>query len=203
VYGTTVGPPARRSAGHLARVVTETFAPAIWAAAMPVVIGLHARGWPVGLGWGLTAVIFSAAIPYGVIWFGVRRGQLTDHHIGRREQRRVPLLIGLGSVAVGLALLVVLRAPGELVAMVVVMLVVGLGVTVVNQYWKLSAHTAVSAGCVTVLTMVYGPVLLVGLVLVAAIGWSRVVLRDHTIAQVIAGAGCGALLAAVSFGLLR
>jgi hypothetical protein len=193
--------PAR--AARLARPITEVFAPVVWAATMPMIIAVHA-GTSVrnGLAWGVLAAVFSSVIPYGVIWLGVRRGRLTDRHIGRREQRRTPLLLGLTSVLVGLAVLVMLGAPRRLVAMVVVMFVVGLGATVVNQFWKLSVHTAVSAGSVAVLVMVFGPALLAGVIVVALIGWSRVVLRDHTTAQVMAGTATGAVLAVVTFGLL-
>lgn len=187
---------------RFARFVTETFAPAVWAGVMPIVIAVHATAnLAAGLGWGLPAALFSAVIPYGIIWLGVRRGQLTDHHIGRREQRRRPLLLGLASVLVGLVVLALLGAPRELIAMVVVMFVVGLGGTIVNHYWKLSVHTAVSAGSTAVLIIVFGPWLWLGAALVALIGWSRVRLGDHTVPQVLAGTVVGAGLAAVTFSL--
>lgn len=194
--------PDRTPAVRAARAVTEVFAPAVWAAAMPLIVAVHASGW-VGLGWGALAAFFTAAVPYGVIWLGVRRGRLTDHHIGRREQRRTPLLLGLASVLVGIVLLIVSGAPRPLTAMVVAMFVVGAGVTAVNHYWKLSVHAAVAAGSVAVLVLVFGPVLLVGVLLVALVGWSRVVLRDHTVAQVVAGALVGAVVTGVAFAALR
>jgi membrane-associated phospholipid phosphatase len=148
------------------------------------------------------AIVFSSLIPYGVIWLGVRRGTLTDHHIGRREQRRAPLVAGLASVLVGLVALIVLNGPRELVAMVVVMLVVLFGTAVVNQFWKLSAHTAVSGGSVAVLVVLFGSPMVAAALLVTLIGWSRVVLRDHTTAQVLTGAGVGAVLASICFLLM-
>jgi hypothetical protein len=185
-------------------LLTEIFAPAVQAAAMPIVVALHATGdLATGLGWGALAAVFSSAIPYGVIWLGVRRGRLTDHHIGVREQRRGPLVLGLLSVLVGLAVLVVANAPAEVVAMVVVMFTVLLAVTLVNQVWKLSAHAAVTAGSVTVLVLAFGPVLLAAALVVAAVGWSRVQLRDHTVGQVMTGAVAGAVIATVVFAQLR
>ena len=127
--------PTRTPADRLARAATELFAPAVWAAGMPIVIALDATAptWARGLGWGLLAVLFSSVVPYGIIWIGVRRGTLTDHHIGVREQRRKPLLYGLLSVLAGLAALTALGAPRPLVAMVSVMFAVLLGVTAINQ----------------------------------------------------------------------
>jgi membrane-associated phospholipid phosphatase len=194
----------RTTPNALARTVTEVFAPAVWAAAMPLIIAVHvtAPSWVTGLGWGLLAVLFCSAIPYGIIAIGVRRGKLTDHHIGVREQRRMPLVYGLLSVLAGLAALGLLGAPRRLVAMVVVMFAVLLIVTAINQAWKLSAHAAVSAGSASVLIVVFGPILAVALLLVALVGWSRVQLRDHTAGQVITGAAAGVLIAVPTFVLL-
>ncbi|MEV5704838.1 phosphatase PAP2 family protein [Actinoallomurus sp. NPDC052274] len=51
------------------------------------------------------------------------------------------------------------------------------------------------AATVAILTIVYGPWLLLGLPVIALIGWSGVRLAHHTPAQVIAGTPVGALAA--------
>jgi hypothetical protein len=193
----------RTPAHRLARAVTEVFAPAVLAAVTPLVVAVATAGTPLaGLAWGALVVLFCAAVPYSVIWVGVRRGTLTDHHVGRREQRRRPLGYALLSVLAGLGLLVALGAPRPVVAMVAAMLAVLLAVGVVNLGWKLSAHAAVAAGSVAVLALVLGPALLAGAAVVALVGWSRVELRDHTVAQVLAGAAAGAVTAAPVFAAL-
>jgi hypothetical protein len=189
---------------RVARGLTEVFAPAVLAATLPAVIGMHAgRTALTGLAWGLLASLFCAIIPYGMILLGVRRGRLSDHHIGVREQRTGPLSLALLSVLSGLMLLVLLGAPRELVALVIASFVGGAVGTIVNHFWKLSVHAGVAAASAVVLTLVFGPVLLVTAVPVAAVGWSRVRLRDHTAAQVLAGAAIGAVTAGLVFGLLR
>jgi membrane-associated phospholipid phosphatase len=97
----------------------------------------------------------------------------------------------------------VFEAPRQLVALVIAMLT-GLTVTaVITNYWKISLHTAVTAGTATILTIVYGPVALAGWAVVTATGWSRIHLREHTPAQVIAGGIVGAVVAAAVFLPLR
>ncbi len=196
-----VARPAQTMGDVLARILSEVFAPTALSAVMPVTIAIHstAPNMLAGLGWGLTTMLFSSVIPTGIVWWGVRRGELSDHHIGVREQRRTPMLLGLLSVLVGIAVLVIVGAPTDVLAMAVVMLVVLFGVGAVNLAWKLSAHTAVAAGSVGVLTLVFGPTLLALALLVAAIGWSRVRLRAHTIAQVLAGTFLGVVLAVLAF----
>jgi membrane-associated phospholipid phosphatase len=194
----------RAFADRVARTVTEVFAPAVLAAAMPIIISLHAAvPFAAGLGWGLLGALFSSLIPYAFVWFGVRRGRFTDHHLGIRQQRGRPVALGLVSVLAGLAILWLAGAPRQLLTMIVVMFVVLLAIGAINQVWKLSAHAAVNAGSVSVLTMVFGPLLLAAIPIVVAVGWSRVRLADHTASQVAAGSVVGAILAAVIFGVLR
>ena len=179
---------------RVARAVTEAFAPAILVAVLLVAVG----GW-----WGLVAALFCSVIPFGYIVVGVLRGRLTDHHIDLREQRRIPLAFGVASVLTGLALLVAFRAPRDLVALVAAG-AVGLGVcATVNHWWKMSIHTAVAAGTVFILFLVYGPVWAFSLPVLAAIGWSRVRLGAHSVAQVLVGAVVGALIAGTVFPALR
>ncbi|WP_433385257.1 phosphatase PAP2 family protein [Actinoplanes sp. CA-142083] len=183
----------------MARLLTEVFAPAVLAAVMPVVIGAHAGN----VGWGLVGALFCAVVPYGMILRGVRRGSLSDRHIGVRSQRTGPLLFGLGSVLAGMGLLAAGGAPRELIALIVASFAGGVIATGINHFWKSSIHTGVAAGSAVVLVIVFGPVLLTSAVVVAAVGWSRVRLEDHTIAQVVVGAAIGAVVAGVVFGLLR
>ena len=58
-------------------------------------------------------------------------------------------------------------------------------------------------GTTVVLALMFGPVLLVfGLVALAA-AWSRTVLDDHSVPQVVVGLCLGAAVAAAVFGTLR
>jgi len=196
--------PGAGTLTRFARALTEVFAPPVLVAVLPVAVGIHASATVLaGVAWGLLASTFSAIVPYGIIWYGVRRGRLSDRHIGVREQRTRPLALGLVSVLLGLALLALLGAPRELVALVTAMFVGGLIATTVNHFWKLSVHASVAAGSAVVLTLVFGAALSATGLVVAAVGWSRVRLRDHTTAQVIAGTALGAVVTGVVFGLLR
>ncbi|MFG1867785.1 phosphatase PAP2 family protein [Micromonospora arborensis] len=189
---------------RIARLVTEITAPAVLVSLLIITVSWHSARRPgQGLVWGLLATLFVTGIPFAYIVGGVRRGRLTDHHVGRREQRRAPLLVGLGSVAAALALLAVLGAPRPVLALAVAGLV-GLVVTVsVSHWWKISIHSAVGAGTLVILMLTFGTRLVVAAPLLALVGWSRVRLRDHTVPQVLAGGVLGALIAAVVFGALR
>jgi hypothetical protein len=189
---------------RLARLVTEALAPAPVIAALLLAVAWHSAATPgEALKWALIAAAFCSLLPMLYILRGVRRGRLTDHHVRLRRQRRGPLLVAVGSVLIGLTLLVVAGAPRDVVALVGAGAVGLFVVVAITLVWKISVHVAVAAGGVVVLALVYGSALLALAPLVALCAWTRVAVRDHTPAQVVAGAAVGALVAGVAFPLLR
>lgn len=177
----------RTVATRAARVITEVLAPAVLAAAMPLIVGAtHHQLW-VGLGWGTIVAVFSSAIPYSLILRGVAKGALTDWHIRVRSQRARPIAWGVLSVVASLVLALTLDAPRRIVAMIIVMLTVLVLTGVINLCWKSSGHAAVASGSATVLGQLFGTWAYLSFVLVAAVCWSRVLLRDHTLAQTVVG----------------
>ncbi|MFG2339319.1 hypothetical protein [Streptomyces yangpuensis] len=184
-----------------ARVLSDVLAPANLVVALLLVVGGHSTGSWTGLGWGLLAALFCGVVPIGIITVGVRRGALTDQHIRVRRQRVVPMALSLVSVLAGVALLRVLGAPVPVFALVVAMLVGLVSSLLVTVVWQISIHMSVAGGTVMILLLVFGPVVLPAAVVAAAVGWSRLELRAHTPAQLIAGTALGGT-AALAFALL-
>ncbi len=186
-----------------ARVLTEVFSPAHLAIVLPPIVGARAGGLT-GFAYGCLAALFTGVIPYAFLLLAVRGGRIGDRHVRQRTQRFLPLGFGVVSVIVGFGLLVLLEdAPGDLSALVVAMLT-GLVITVaITAVWQISIHTGVAAGTVVILTLTLGWVSALAWPLVVATGWARVVLRDHTVAQVAAGAVVGAVVAGLVFTTLR
>jgi len=187
----------------VAKALTDLFAPAYLVIGLLLVIGWHSTGGPAGVGWGLFGAFFCGIVPMTIIHLGVRRGKLTDKHIRVRRQRIAPLLATLASVVTGIVLLHVLEAPQEVFALVIAMLVGLASALIVTVWWQISVHNAVAGGTAMILLLVFGQSLLVPAVLfVLAMGWSRRVLKAHTVAQLICGTALGST-AALTFTLLR
>jgi membrane-associated phospholipid phosphatase len=188
---------------RIARLATEVLAPAPIAATLLCLVAWRSATSPQeAIASGFIAVLFAALIPITYVLYGVRSQRLTHRHVPLREQRRIPLVLGILSVFVGLALIDRLGAPKPLVALVASMLaglVVSLAITI---FWKVSIHTAVVAGAVVVLAFAFGPVLLFTAPAIALIAWSRVELGDHTPAQVVVGAALGAVVAFATYPLV-
>lgn len=187
-----------------ARALTEVGAPAVVLVAMPLLIGLHSSAQAShGLGWGAVAALFFGVLPFGYVVRGVRLGRWEDHHVGTRAQRKPVFLFSLSSMLLGLAVLLVAHAPHDLVAFLVTLLAEAALALVVTLAWKVSLHSWVSTIGATALVVTYGPWALWLWPVLAAVGWSRVELRDHTPAQVAVGALFGTALTAVILPVLR
>jgi hypothetical protein len=195
----------RTTANQVARVVTEVFSPAVVVVLLPLAVAWRATGYRVGptIGWGLVVAVFSSVLPMAFIVRGARRGSWDGHHVRNREGRLVPLSLGLGSTAVGLAVLLFGHAPRDVVALDVAMLAVLIACTMITRWWKISLHGAVAGGAAATLILLYGPLLLVLVPVVALVAWSRVEVSDHTVAQVVAGSLIGPILGGAVFLLVR
>jgi len=179
---------------RLARVFTELLAPSVVGVICPVAVGAlsDSNAWR-GAGLGLLGAVFAIGLPYAYIAWLIRTGGATDRHVSRREDRPKVLVAVLLSLAAGISVLVLLGAPPLLVWLLAGEVLLVLACLVISKFWKISMHSAVVSGTVAALVIVLGPWALLAGVAVALVSWSRVVLRDHTVAQVIAGAALGAV----------
>ena len=184
-----------------ARRVTYWLEPKNWLIVTVLAVGWHADG-RAGLGWGLLAAVFTAVLPTLFIAAGVRRGLWSDRNVGARRPRLMVLAFIAASVAAGLALMLVFGAPRLLTGYLAFMLASVAVLALVTVVWKISIHCAVASGSVAILALSFGPLVLPAYAVVALLGWSRVAVRDHTVAQVVAGAVLGAGAAALAYATL-
>ncbi|OIJ91678.1 phosphatase PAP2 family protein [Streptomyces colonosanans] len=193
---------ANPSSQRAARLISDKLHPKTWIVAVCLMIGWHADHLR-GVVWSLVGVLFAAVIPILFIDHGIKQGRWGDRNVGARKARLLVMAVILLSVLTCFALMTTLDAPRVLSALVASMLVTLASLALVTLAWKISVHQAVSAGAVIMLAQSYGPWALLGYILVAVVGWSRVELRDHTPAQVIVGTLLGSAVAAATFSALR
>lgn len=198
---------SRRAASRrqiAARAVTEACAPWVCVLAALIAVATQPAADELAMAiWATVAAIFCAGVPMAYIVRGVRAKKWDDHHIGERDQRLIPLLVGATSVAVVVVLLITLHAPRPLLALVIAMLAGLVIVVSITHWWKVSIHAAVAAGLLGTLLVLFGPWAWLSLLIVIAVGWSRTVLKAHTWLQIAVGAAVGWLAAIVIFPLLR
>jgi membrane-associated phospholipid phosphatase len=194
---------AVRAKNRAAHWITETFQPPVVVTVQLLVSPLTQPGFPGTMVYGALAALFVCVLPLILLLVLVRLGKVTDHHVSDRKQRAPVLLMALGSIMAGVLVLEAVGAPQSVVAMVLA--VVG-GVVVlagVSPFWKISGHAAAISSSTVIAVLMLGPAWLPLLLLIPAVGWSRVVLRAHTVAQVVAGALFGGLVMAGIWWLLQ
>jgi membrane-associated phospholipid phosphatase len=191
-------PVNRRST---AEWVTYLLEPKNWIIATTLAVGWHAAGLR-GLSWGAVAALFAGVLPTFFINRGIRDGRWADRNVGARRPRMIVLAFIIASVAVGLAVLVALGAPAELSGYFGCMLGSIAVLAAITVAWKISIHCAVASGSVTILALLFGAWLVPLYLLVALTGWSRVALKDHSTAQVVAGSVLGAVAAVITYALI-
>ena len=177
----------------------------------PFVVGLAVLGYvslstastvTLGLQW-LTVIVVGLLVPFGLIWWGVKTGKVTDVHVSRRAQRRLPLLLGLLALGSMLAGLLLLSASRPLVATLVAVIVEFAIATAITQgaKYKISLHIDSAVGAVTVCCLLVSPVFLALAPLVGLIAWARWKLEAHTPLQTLCGAAMAVAVTVTTFWL--
>lgn len=184
-----------------ARIGTEVFSPFVLLGVLLVVVAFTTDRRP----WLAVAVslVFIVVIPQVLSIVMARRGTVTDRFIVRREQRHRFYALCLVSVMLGGLVLVLLPVGSAVVVSVWVCLGVLVLVALINLRVKISVHALTSAFvAVAVPAMVGWEWVLTGAVISAWVCWSRVVMRKHTVSEVLLGVAGGVATSAVYLGLL-
>jgi len=145
----------------------------------------------------LITLFFLSLAPAMYVLIGVHQGKISDLEITNRSERAGPFLFGIMSTIIGLFILLFTNGPKNLETLLFIMGVSGIIMTLTTLWWKVSVHASTLASAATILTTLYGIVMLPTYLLIVLVGWSRVVLRRHTVAQVVVGSLLSILLTAV------
>ncbi len=174
-----------------AQVLSSVFAPAASVAAICMLTALvGARTVLEGVTWGLIGALFCSAIPMTIIHVAVRRDRLTDHHVTRRGQRWWVFLCCVVSVLGSLGLALLFSAPATLVWALITM-IVGLAVVgIVTVVWtKASMHMFCLVVLILLAAAMISPWWIAALVVgVPMIGYARLALDHHSLAELATGA---------------
>jgi len=147
------------------------------------------------------ALSFSMIIPFLYIFYLKKKGDLDTVDITERMQRLNPFAFSILSYFIGFF---VLRFSGAPLIVQGLMFCYGsntLLVMLVTRWWKISVHTTGIAGPLVALTFGFGPVIYLFYPLIVLVGLSRVVLKRHTVKQVLVGGVMGLSLTALQFAM--
>ncbi len=183
---------------RIARHVSNILAPATISLPFIVLVAFYqSQDQLTAFIYACITLFFLSVGPLLYIIIGVRLGKLSDIDVSRRSQRVGPFMFGIVSVMIGWFVLTLTNGPRNLQTVMIITVFSGIIMMAITFWWKISMHASSLGGVATMLTVLYGAVMLPLFVLLVFVSWSRVVLRRHTVTQVIAGSLAGIALSLV------
>jgi membrane-associated phospholipid phosphatase len=182
-------------------VVSDLISPPVVWAVLAFPIASRADADPQrALLWAALYVILVCVVPVFFIALMVRRGHITDLHIKVRRQRIIPFAVTIVCAAVCFGILLALQAPLLITLFALFSLLQIVVMLIVTTRWQISMHAMAISGAVVAVFALFGAA--AGLLfspVIALVGAARIVLKRHTLAQVIAGAFVGGGMTALLF----
>ena len=142
----------------------------------------------------LTVYISTILMPSLLIHLYRRFQGWTSKELGRKERRIVPYLISILCYFGCFFLMEYRNTPRVISIILVAALVIQMVCALINVWWKISTHTAAIGGVagglvVYSIAFSFNPIWWLAFVILQAgmVGTARMILRQHTLAQVVAG----------------
>ena len=132
------------------------------------------------------SLVFTSILPMAIILLWAKIIS-TDNDISNRQDRYVPLIVGIVSYFVGVLLSLFLNLDNFL-TLLLLCYAVNTGVVLLITFkWKISVHTTGISGPIAALILLLGPAGAAIAFIYPIVIWSRVLLKKHTLAQAICG----------------
>lgn len=178
-----------RALVEFAKALSTIFNPFVCAAILFVIVS-HAYSKSTLEFWVLssTSVFCFTVLPLICVLYLYVTGRISDFEMSDRYERERVFLVFVAVyllTAIGFTLVGVRQ---ELVAVAWGYWGTALGTMLITRYWKISTHAFGITGPFAVLIALFHEIPLPYVALVPLVCWSRVYLRSHTLAQVVAGA---------------
>ena len=144
----------------------------------------------------LISLVFASILPMAIILHWARKLD-TDKDISNREDRFIPLIVGVVSYLIGFIISLILGVSNFITVLILCYTVNTFIVMLITSKWKISIHTTGLAGPIAALIMLLGPIGAIFGLLYPMLIWSRFTLKKHTMAQAIAGGVFGFIMTVV------
>ena len=150
----------------------------------------------------LTVYLFTILLPSVLIHIYRRYQGWSTTELGKKERRIVPYIISIVCYFGCFFLMEYRNTPRVISIILVAALIIQMVCAFINIWWKISTHTAAIGGVAGALMafafiFMFNPIwwLCIVLLLAGAVGTSRMILRQHTLAQVVMGFVAGWFIA--------
>ena len=153
----------------------------------------------------LMVYLFTVMLPALLIHVYRRYQGWNLIELGHREKRMIPYILSIISYFTCVYVMERLHMPHFMGSIIVAALAVQIVCALINIWWKISTHTAAIGGVAGALFafayyLGFNPVWWLCLVIIVAgmVGTSRMILRQHSLSQVVGGFAVGFICAALA-----
>jgi hypothetical protein len=184
---------------RLARLISEILHPFL-VAPLTIILVLYLDSGSIIIALAWTGICTALVIVPALIFlrYKLSRRHYADADVSAREQRYGFYIFALGCMIICFGVLLWLGAPRPLLSLFTAALSALVVFAVVTQLWlKVSIHTGAMAGATAAVAFYSLPLaglLTLGLI---AVGWSRLVLKRHTLPEVLTGCALAAMIIGV------
>jgi len=175
-------------------VFTPFYLPLVGLLVLFVLSYLNLYPWSFKLKVVALVYLFTILLPTFLIHLYRRYNGWTPIELGRKERRMVPYVISILCYMACVYLMEQQHIPHFMASIVIAGLVVQMVCALINMFWKISTHTAGIGGIAGALfvfadVFAFNPVWWFCLLFLVAglLGSSRMILRQHTLLQVVTG----------------
>ena len=153
----------------------------------------------------LMVYVFTIMLPTLLIHVYRRYQGWNLIELGHREKRMIPYVLSIISYFTCVYVMERLHMPHFMGSIIVAALAVQIVCALINVWWKISTHTAAIGGVAGALFafsyyLGFNPVWWLSLVIIVAgmVGSSRMILRQHSLSQVVGGFAVGFICATLA-----
>lgn len=193
------------TAKMLSVVFTPFYLPIIGLLSLFIFSYLSLLPWTYKLFLLLMFYLFTVFVPTALIRFYRRYQGWTLIELGSRERRAIPYVISIFSYLVCYYIMAATHVPHFMGSILIAALVIQIACAIINLFIKISTHTAAIggvAGALLAFSVIFSfnPVwwLCIVLLLAGMVGTSRMILRQHSLRQVVLGFLAGVACSFVS-----
>lgn len=158
---------------QIATIISRIFDPFLMLGVVFVVLLSHTSVF-------ISAFICMVLLPFVLYVIAVKTKLVSNYDMSDRRER--PKILW-SLVVIEVCCLVAFRLWSMLPILIAI-----IGLAVITHFWKISGHTMGVALATGIIISMYGWVWWPVLLVVPLVGWARVLRKDHTVLQVIAGA---------------
>tara|TARA_B100000315_G_scaffold258837_1_gene312395 strand:- start:6749 stop:7339 length:591 start_codon:yes stop_codon:yes gene_type:complete len=148
------------------------------------------------------SILFSSIIPITYAIYLKNKMVIKTLDIDKKQNRILPLSVGIVSYLIGFILLFLLNAPNIIQGLMFCYGTNTIIILIITIKWKVSLHSTAISGPLVALNYHFGNVIIPFYILIPIVSLSRVILGKHNIPQVVVGALIGVLMTTVQLYVL-